>query len=126
MENKGNKRQSRLDEYGAVVKKHSKLDSSVNQSDSIESILRSSDDETGDIILDSEDINKLTLKSKLSIFKLANNRLKGLENIQDDMEKFGRRIKKELIKVGMQYKGDNCDKCKPYHLMHFLRLSYFY
>jgi hypothetical protein len=119
MENKGNKRQSRLDEYGAIVKKHSKLDSSVNQSVSIESISSSSDDETGDIILDSEDINKLTLKSKLSIFKLANNRLKGLENIQDDMEKFGRRIKEELIEAGMQYKGDNCDKCKPYHLMHF-------
>jgi hypothetical protein len=51
MEDKRNKRQSRLDEYGSVTRKHARLDSSVNQSDSIEAISRrcsNNDDETGD------------------------------------------------------------------------------
>ena len=196
MEDKRNKRQSRLDEYRYVTRKHPRLDSSVNQSEAISSnnddetgdnsghdissnnddetgdnsghdISSNNDDETGDnsghdissdnddetgdnsgharssnnedetgnnagharssnnddeigdIILDSEDSNINTIKSKFSIFKLANNRLAGLEKIQADMKSFGQCIKQELIEAKMQYRGRKGDTCRPFHLMHF-------
>ena len=75
------------------------------------------DEETGKINLESKAIKK-TLDSQLSIFKLANNRLAGLEKNQDDVKKFGQHIKKKLKERGVQHLGDNDDKCKPYHLIH--------
>jgi hypothetical protein len=51
------------------------------------------EEESGKVKRESEAIEK-TLDSQLSIFKLANNRLAGLEENQDEMKKFGKHIKK--------------------------------
>ena len=59
----------------------------------------------------------------MSIFKLANNRLAGLEKNQDDVKKFGQHIKENLTERGLRHLGDNGDKCQPYHLMHFFNCT---
>ena len=98
MEDKRNKRQSHLDQTG---------DNSGDASPS------DTDDET-------EDSNIITINSKFSIFKLANNRLAGLKkNIQADRKMFEQCITKELIEAKMQRRGRREDICHPFNLMYF-------
>ena len=110
MANDNKKGQSRLNELGIGTTKDAKLDSSVNQSDSPEAISSNEDDP--------ESIPAI-LKSKLSIFKLANNRLAGLKENQDDIKKFGQCINKVLIKKGTRCENGMADKYAPFHVMHF-------
>ena len=77
------------------------------------------DDETDDTVLNTEDSNINTIKSKFSIFKLANNRLAGLGNIQADIKSFGKYIEQKLIEAKMQCKGCIGDTCRTFNLMYF-------
>ena len=150
MEDKRNKRQSHLDQTGDNSGDASPSDTddetgdnsgdasssdngdetgdnsgNARSSDNGDEIDDSSDDarssdngnETGDIL---EDSNSNTIKSKFSIFKLANNRLAGLKkNIQADRKMFKQCIIKELIEAKMQRRHHKRDTCPPFHLMHF-------
>ena len=129
MANNKKRIQSHLDKYVTGTRKRAKLDSSVNQSDSPETISSNNGDittgdDSGNAIssnkVDPKDINDI-LESKLSIFKLANNRLAGLKENQDDIKKFGQCINKVLIKKGTRYQDVMGDTFAPFHLMCFFQ-----